>query len=63
MAVQYAVIFLARLAALPALAADLRPCDYLNNDATEALRDTRSPDLGLAPLRHSPQVIKVERGT
>jgi hypothetical protein len=63
MAVQYAIIFLASLAVLPALAADLRPGDYMNNDVIEALRDSRSPDRGLAEQGHVPQSIKVERGT
>lgn len=63
MTVRYAAIFLASFAALPALAADLRPGDYMNNDVIEALRDSRSPARGLAPQGHGPQTIKVERGT
>jgi hypothetical protein len=63
MAVQYAVIFLASLAVLPALAADLRPGDYMNTDVIEALRDSRSPARGLAEQGHGPQSIRVESGT
>ncbi len=62
MAAQYALIVLASLAGLPALAAELRPGDYLNNDVIEALRDSRSPERGLASQGHGPQVIRVERG-